>query len=410
MAPCLHQPFVLLLAVGSVAAFAPSGRFTVLPKPRTTSQQPQFAIAVPIPTNNDQESSKVPLDTTDSWVANLDYDGFGKEVAALGKELQSQGGPEDVEHLNKILRWRNIAGIVGLATVWTTPNPLTILALSTWTYASWTMVAHHTCHGGYNRVDAGKYNSRGFALGPARRLIDWLDWMKPEAWNVEHNRLHHYRLNEDYDPDLVQRNLSFLRDMKIPMIFKYATVAFFLPIWKWFYYASNTYKELCVQEWKQSGKELPEHFDETEAVTVMTLFGAQGREYDALRKVCSPSKFLLQVLGPVLGARIIGVPALVFAVTSNPMMAAYAAINLVAADLLTNIHGFITIVTNHAGSDLYTFKDAVKPRSPAFYVRQIVGSANYDLGDDLTDFSHGWLNYRTYPNDIDLHKVHLLFS
>jgi hypothetical protein len=25
-------------------------------------------------------------------------------------------------------------------------------ALSTWTYASWTMIAHHTCHGRYNRI------------------------------------------------------------------------------------------------------------------------------------------------------------------------------------------------------------------------------------------------------------------
>ena len=27
-------------------------------------------------------------------------------------------------------------------------------------------------------------------------------------------------------------------------------------------------------------------------------------------------------------------------------------------------------------------------------MRQIVGSANYATGDDVTDFSHGWLNYQ----------------
>jgi fatty acid desaturase len=54
----------------------------------------------------------------------------------------------------------------------------------------------------------------------------------------------------------------------------------------------------------------------------------------------------------------------------------------------------VTIVTNHAGNDLYTFNDAVKPKTPAFYVRQIVGSANYDLGTDAIDFSHGYLNYQ----------------
>ena len=164
-----------------------------------------------------------------AWVANLDYEGFHKEVNDLGKKLLQETGEADVEHLNKILKWRDIAAAVGIATMWMTPNPLTVAALSTWTYASWTMVAHHTCHGvsesmccitdvlarftlltfhaqlvqGYNRVDAGKFNSRGFALGTVvKRIQDWCDWMPPEAWNVEHNRLHHYHLGEEKDPDL----------------------------------------------------------------------------------------------------------------------------------------------------------------------------------------------------------------
>ena len=32
--------------------------------------------------------------------------------------------------------------------------------------------------------------------------------MLPEAWNVEHNNLHHYRTGEPGDPDLVERNLE----------------------------------------------------------------------------------------------------------------------------------------------------------------------------------------------------------
>lgn len=94
---------------------------------------------------------------------------------------------------------------------------------------------------GYNRVDAGKFNSRGFALGNVvKRVQDWCDWMAPEAWNVEHNRLHHYHLGEDKDPDLVQRNLEFLRDSQEPMYQKYATVLALMPIWKWAYYAPNS--------------------------------------------------------------------------------------------------------------------------------------------------------------------------
>ena len=187
-------------------------------------------ITTNIPTQRDDDTQLAP---EDRWIAKLDYDAFAKDVTKLGKELLMETGDADVEHLNKIVSWRNFAAVLGMATVWMPVNPITILALSTWTYASWTMIAHHTCHGGYNRVDAGRFNSRGFGLGLVNRVVDWLDWMQPEAWNIEHNRLHHYRLNEGKDPDLVQRNLEFLRDDDRPMALKYATVAFFLPIWKW---------------------------------------------------------------------------------------------------------------------------------------------------------------------------------
>ena len=32
--------------------------------------------------------------------------------------------------------------------------------------------------------------------------------MLVEAWNVEHNQLHHYHLGEIEDPDLVEHNLA----------------------------------------------------------------------------------------------------------------------------------------------------------------------------------------------------------
>jgi hypothetical protein len=76
---------------------------------------------------------------------------------------------------------------------------LTVAALSTWTYASWAMIAHHTCHGGYNRLDAGNFNSRGFALGSVvNRAKDWLDWMQPEG---EYSSI--YSMNDDSDRDML---------------------------------------------------------------------------------------------------------------------------------------------------------------------------------------------------------------
>jgi Fatty acid desaturase len=374
----------------------------------TTTRIISARYAVAIPRNNEidttisvsNENIQSNISPTDQWVIDLDYENFGREVTALGKELQSMGGVEDVRHLQKMVLWRNLCAIIGLVSVWMTPNPVTVIALSTWTYASWTMIAHHTCHGGYNRHSDENgnniFNSRGFALGSiVQRCHDWLDWMFPEAWNVEHNRLHHYRLNEEYDPDLVQRNFESIRESSTSMIQKYATIAILFPIWKWFYYAPNTFKELQINKWKQEGKDLPTTFVPTDSITVLSLL-SRDEKYSALREVVKPIEFFTQVLGPFLLTRFILIPLpFLFIPGIGPTLCMNALGNVILAELLTNIHAYITIVTNHAGNDLYTFDDAVKPRSPSFYVRQIVGSANYVTNnDDLTDFCHGFLNYQ----------------
>lgn len=154
-----------LLPVAYTEAFAPSPYF-------------RSSASTVLHSTLQSQSSTIQLDQSDDWIAKLDYDGFAKEVAALGEELKQNTGQADVEHLQKIVHWRNIAAMLGISTMWLPPNPITIVALSTWTYASWTMIAHHTCHGGYNRVDAGKFNSRGFALGSVKKRVeDWCDWM-----------------------------------------------------------------------------------------------------------------------------------------------------------------------------------------------------------------------------------------
>lgn len=337
------------------------------------------------------------LDNPDKWIESLDFDEFGKEVTALGKELQANTGQEDVDHLNKMVDWRNIAAVIGVSTMWMEPNFITVLALSTWTYASWTMIAHHTSHGGYNRVDAGKFNSRRFALGSLRRRIeDWCDWMLPEAWNIEHNRLHHYHLGEPLDPDLVERNLSFLREMKIPLLLKYFIALSFTPIWKGYYYAPNTFKELQVNKWRKEGRELPKSFQPDNAITLRTLLFPKDDSDRAAIQVVNPTEFMTGVMLPFFITRFLLLPAplLLIPGAMGPTLFTHAIANILIAECLTNIHGFITIVTNHAGSDLYKFDDSVKPKTGSFYVRQVVSSANYDTGIDTVDFMHGFLNYQ----------------
>jgi len=51
------------------------------------------------------------------------------------------------------------------------------------------MVGHHVSHGGYNaQVGPDNRFHRGkFGRGPARRFIDWLDWMLPEVLTNVHS-------------------------------------------------------------------------------------------------------------------------------------------------------------------------------------------------------------------------------
>ena len=56
--------------------------------------------------------------------------------------------------------------------------------------------------------------------------------MLPEAWNHEHNKLHHYALGEERDPDLVERNLDFVRKWRGPRVLKYAYIGAMACIWK----------------------------------------------------------------------------------------------------------------------------------------------------------------------------------
>ena len=148
----------------------------------------------------------------DEWIAKVDVEAFKADIKALGDRLSDGQGEEDVRHLQKIIRWSNICGAVGVASMWMAPNPLTILALSTWTLSRcthpkknsawrkaslvsctdapahprgrWTMIGHHVCHGGYNKQDdgTGRFTSHGFAIGSLKaRVRDWLDWMLPEV-------------------------------------------------------------------------------------------------------------------------------------------------------------------------------------------------------------------------------------
>lgn len=295
----------------------------------------------------------------------MDLSGFTRDIQALGRRLRKDAGDADLKHLKKMARWGRAATAVGYATAWMGPNPISIVALSTGRFARWTMVAHHVGHNGYERVGGG--SGADFAEG-SKRLTEWMDWLVPQAWKYEHNQLHHSRLNEDADPDLVEANLEWLREADLPLPVKYALVGFFACSWKWFYYAPNTLAEL--------------HRDAGDTERNAWSWDPRTKAGRAL---------WTQSVLPYGGLHFVVIPAL-FA-PLGPLAVWSVAVNSACAEVLTNLHTFLVITPNHAGDDMVRF-DTPPADVGEYYLRQVLGSANFTTGGDLNDFLHGFLNYQ----------------
>ena len=333
----------------------------------------------------------------DKWVEKVDVLEVEKDFNNLRRELERQQGSKDVAHLNKIILWSQILNVLGLGFMILSPSYIfPSLLLSTAIFIRWGCIAHHVCHGGYNNVvlKDSRFNRFKFAIGSVfRRLRDWPDWILPEAWNHEHNHLHHYYLNEDTDPDLVEQNLETLRDLNIPLIMKYLFVIFNAMTWKWFYYSSNTYANLIAYE--KTGKHAP-------TTTILNLYFSR-KLLNCINKI----DFTFRVLLPYVFYRFILIPLPIYLMASlasmfnqsnyaDWLLNAYqnAILNMFVSDIITNIHSYIVIVPNHAGNDMYRWKTHATPLSGAFYIRAIVSSANYSAGNDYIDVIYGWLNYQ----------------
>ncbi|GAX17054.1 hypothetical protein FisN_5Hh439 [Fistulifera solaris] len=337
-----------------------------------------------------------PLAEHDAWLAKFDYEGFTTEIRALGKRLEAEQGEKDVNHLNKMIFWSNSFATIGFLTAGFSVNAITIFCISTFIFTRWACIAHHTCHGGYQNChpNLNRWSRFKFGLGTFwRRYNDFFDWMLPEAWNVEHNNRHHYNLSELTDPDLVENNTKLLRELNVPTFMKYPMVVFFMCTWKWFYYSANTFKELKLAQWRREGRKIPEGIVPEDQITVKSVIFGQNPFYslaEYFTVVFGPYFIMHFLVGPIpwyfLGEYLDGY--------TGRQMFMTALTNLVLADVLSNMHAFLCVVTNHAGDDMYRFRNACRPYSGSFFLRQVLASANYDMGTDLIDFFHAYLNYQ----------------
>lgn len=322
------------------------------------------------------------MDTRAPSLEHLDLDAFARDLDAIRADLEASFGPADVAHLAKMERWGRLCTAAGYATAWLGPNPVSAALLALGSSARWTMVMHHVGHRGYDAVPGvpERLTSKRFAKG-ARRYLDWLDWIDPEAWLFEHNVLHHYHTGETADPDLVEQNLEVVRDASWPKALKYATVAFFAGTWKISYYAPNTLQTLQEARARRAAREK------------VAVGGTGGRKlWDAWTPLTDEGReFWTRCVLPYAGVRFGLLPAL-FA-PLGPWAVGSVVANTAIAEVLHNVHSFLVIAPNHAGDDMHRYDDTA-PGKGEFYLRQVLGSVDCTGGTDLADFLQGYLNYQ----------------
>lgn len=315
----------------------------------------------------------------------IDLTAFAQDLDALRAELHASLGPDDLAHFLKMERWGRVATALGYATAWIAPNPASVVLLAVGSSARWTIVMHHVSHRGMDQVPGvpERLTSKRFARGGLRRRVrDWLDWVEPEAWNLEHNVLHHYRTGELADPDLVESHMEMLRDAKVPMAVKLGVVAFFALTWRATYYAPNTFQVLAATKRKE-GRVSAEKVAEAEPIETRVLAAFDPRTAEG-------RAFLASIAPYVVGRFVLG--PLAFSPLGPGAVASVAA-NTVMAEALSNLHTFCLITPNHAGDDVFRFDERPVGRAE-LYARQVLGSADFTGGTDVADFLQGFLNYQ----------------
>ncbi len=306
----------------------------------------------------------------------VDRKQLAADIDAIQRDILSEASLSDFQHLKKIESWGRRCSALGYATAWIIPNPISAYLISQGNFTRWTTVAHHVLHRGYDKIDGipEHYTSKGFAKG-WRRYWDWLDWIYPPAWDVEHNDIHHYHLGEEIDPDQVEFNMQTLRNSKLPRWGRYLLLGIMAASWKVIYYASSTLTEYRAVQAKQPAN----------------MRGKISR-WDIWNPLKPTGKDLwLNCMLPYSVMRFAIIPLLFFPLGMIAITNVF--INSLFAEILTNLHSFLVIGPNHTGDDVMMFEDKAKGKGE-FYLRQIVGSVNYPSGTNTLDFLHGWLNYQ----------------
>jgi fatty acid desaturase len=343
-----------------------------------------------------KEFEPLPDDHVYAKYEDVDQNQLQKDIEDI-KKIIGKPSYEDYLHVRKMQNWSRaftISGFFMMFVVTSLELSIGLSGFGFWILAiisalligignvgHWANVAHPIMHGGYDKIDniPHEFKKSGYARGK-RRYLDWLDWIKPEAWEYEHNIMHHYHLGEEDDPDNVERNMQWLIQSKTPMWLRRVFVYLFAFTWKFTYYAPNTMRILENKERRRRKEHEVKEYNYLPTNELgLKLWKESYLPYALVKFVFIPLLFLPLGIQAVFSSLII----------------------MLMAEAYANFHSFLVIVPNHSADDIYQFSEPHKSQGE-FYLRQIMGSVNYNTGNDRIDFLHGFLNYQVehhlFPN------------
>jgi len=305
---------------------------------------------------------------TNTLLKKINYKEFRNDIDLLRKQIFKNLSTKDFLHLKKIEKIGKISTLLGYATAWIFPNPLSIFLIAHGRIVR-AIIFHHIGHNAYDKVPGipERYTSKKFGKS-WRRFIDWFELITMDTWKLHHNVHHHAYAGEAGDADNAEVHAAFFRKMKLPYVLKYPLFFLSIIFFKTFiapaiFMSSRNKKLISSEKWTHK------------TLLDMRLW---------------VSLFFSIYLPYVLFYFII-IPLLFFPLGSTAVL--FVFINLIFAEVLQSYWIVFLFGSNHHGEDIYQIDEPPKTREEN-YVRHVLVTSNYNCGSDYFDSLHIWLNYQ----------------
>lgn len=295
------------------------------------------------------------------------------KLKALRARVTAETGPEDLDQIKRFSRIGRAFSALGYATCVLGPNPLSMVLIALGRFTRWVVIAHPVLHKAYDDINGSDpaWHSRTFARG-RRRFWDWFDWLDADDWQAQHNISHHRYIGAERDPDRLAINMAWLK--KRPKLLRALTLLLTAATWKWSYYGPATRRSRRPLRERMAEAARRDRASESKipaALLDRKLWFGSYLPYAGVHFVLIPLAFLLFGTWAAFGALV----------------------NSLVAEVLSNLHSFAVIAPTHTGLDIPIFEGTARG-AEEYYVRQIVGSVNYESSGTSADFLQGYMGYQ----------------